>query len=193
MFFSVFQSLYTIDTIQQKGKSHVRKENSEEHPKRPAGFLGNPHKRILPGYLCVLLLPRGGQADGSGLDQDVFLRFLQNLDSYEHTGKLKNYLYVTAGNLIKDHYKKRKEVLLEEEDMQQTAGGFSSGTENISDRLTLQEIIRGLPEPEKELILLRYYQNLRLSEIAGIVSMPVSTVRYRLKLAEKYIKTRWEE
>ena len=91
------------------------------------------------------------------------------------------------------HYKKRKEVLLEEEDMQQTAGGFSSGTENISDRLTLQEIIRGLPEPEKELILLRYYQNLRLSEIAGIVSMPVSTVRYRLKLAEKYIKTRWEE
>ena len=119
------------------------------------------------------------------LTQDVFLRFLQNLDSYEHTGKLKNYLYVTAGNLIK--------VLLEEEDMQQTAGGFSSGTENISDRLTLQEIIRGLPEPEKELILLRYYQNLRLSEIAGIVSMPVSTVRYRLKLAEKYIKTRWEE
>jgi RNA polymerase sigma factor (sigma-70 family) len=127
------------------------------------------------------------------LTQDVFLRFLQNLDSYEHTGKLKNYLYVTAGNLIKDHYKKRKEVLLEEEDMQQTAGGFSSGTENISDRLTLQEIIRGLPEPEKELILLRYYQNLRLSDIAGIVSMPVSTVRYRLKLAEKYIKTRWEE
>ena len=26
------------------------------------------------------------------LTQDVFLRFLQNLDSYEHTGKLKNYL-----------------------------------------------------------------------------------------------------
>ncbi|MCA5960945.1 sigma-70 family RNA polymerase sigma factor [Blautia sp. RD014234] len=42
------------------------------------------------------------------LTQDVFLRFLQNLDSYEHTGKLKNYLYVTAGNLIKDHYKKER-------------------------------------------------------------------------------------
>ena len=36
------------------------------------------------------------------LTQEVFLRFLQNLDSYEHTGKLKNYLYVTAGNLIKE-------------------------------------------------------------------------------------------
>ena len=76
------------------------------------------------------------------LTQEVFLRFLQNLDSYEHTGKLKNYLYVTAGNLIKDHYKKRKEDVWEDEKIQQTADKLSAGTENISDRLTLQEIIR---------------------------------------------------
>ncbi|MFQ7552856.1 MAG: RNA polymerase sigma factor [Blautia marasmi] len=57
----------------------------------------------------------------------------------------------------------------------------------------MQEIIRELPELEKELILLRYYQNLRLAEIAQVVSLPVSTVRYKLKNAEKYIKTKWEE
>jgi len=84
------------------------------------------------------------------LTQEVFLRFLQNLDSYEHTGKLKNYLYVTAGNLIKDHYRKRKEDVWEDEKIQQTADKLSAGTENISDRLTLQEIIRGLPELERE-------------------------------------------
>ncbi|BFK93485.1 sigma-70 family RNA polymerase sigma factor [Blautia coccoides] len=127
------------------------------------------------------------------LTQEVFLRFLQNLDSYEHTGKLKNYLYVTAGNLIKDHYRKRKEDVWEDEKIQQTADKLSAGTENISDRLTLQEIIRGLPELERELILLRYYQNLHLGEIARIVSMPVSTVRYRLKQAEISIKNKWEE
>lgn len=127
------------------------------------------------------------------LTQDVFLRFLQNLDSYEHTGKLKNYLYVTAGNLIKDHYKKRKETLLEEERSSEYENGPPAGTELLSDRLTMQEIIRELPELEKELILLRYYQNLRLAEIAQVVSLPVSTVRYKLKNAEKYIKTKWEE
>lgn len=135
----------------------------------------------------------GDRQTAQDLTQDVFLRFLQNLDSYEHTGKLKNYLYVTAGNLVKDHYKKRKETLLEGEIRDRYEKSPPSGIVDFSDRFTMQEIIRELPELEKELILLRYYQNLRLAEIAGIVSLPVSTVRYRLKHAEKYIRTKWEE
>lgn len=137
------------------------------------------------------------------LTQDVFLKFLQNLNSYEHTGKLKNYLYVIAGNLIKDYYKKHREIITEdpENHKKKTSRGqdlysresVEQEPPDITDRLTMQEIVRTLSEPERELILLRYYQNLRLSEIAKIMDMPVSTVRYRLKQAEKYIRERWEE
>lgn len=182
-----------LQITQQKGKFHVREENPKEHPKRPAGICGNTDKKYYRDIYTYCFCRVEDRQTAQDLTQEVFLRFLQNLDSYEHTGKLKNYLYVTAGNLIKDHYRKRKEDVWEDEKIQQTADKLSAGTENISDRLTLQEIIRGLPELERELILLRYYQNLHLGEIARIVSMPVSTVRYRLKQAEISIKNKWEE
>lgn len=152
-------------------------------------------------YCCCRV---GDVQTAQDLTQEVFLKFLQNLDSYEHTGKLKNYLYVIAGNLIKDYYKKHKDLSLE--DMQEEKGTASGNREwqlpesngaaagaDISEKLTLQDIIRSLPQTERELILLRYYQNMRLSQIAQILSMPVSTVRYRMRKAEEYIRERWEE
>lgn len=42
------------------------------------------------------------------ITQEVFLKFLQNINSYLHTGKLKHYLYIIAKNLIRDYGKKKK-------------------------------------------------------------------------------------
>lgn len=46
------------------------------------------------------------------ITQETFLHLLKNLGSYKHMGKLKNYLYVIAKNIIKDYLKKSDRMYL---------------------------------------------------------------------------------
>ena len=48
------------------------------------------------------------QTEAEDLTQETFLRFMNNIQSYQHIGKAKNYLYVIAGNLCKDYLKRWK-------------------------------------------------------------------------------------
>ena len=52
----------------------------------------------------------------------------------------------------------------------------------------VQEALSVLEKTEKEIVILRYYQDLRIKDISRIMGMPASTVRYRLKAAERILK-----
>ena len=50
--------------------------------------------------------------DAEDLTQETFARFFASLDRYKHYGKAANYLYVIAGNLCRDHYRRQSELPL---------------------------------------------------------------------------------
>lgn len=50
-----------------------------------------------------------------------------------------------------------------------------------------------MDELDRELLILRYYQELRIKDISIILDMPASTVRYKMKSAEKKLKLILEE
>lgn len=58
------------------------------------------------------------------LTQEVFLRVFKHMEDYRHYGKFENYLYVIAGNLCKDFYKKNRFLSLEEMELQVEEEGF---------------------------------------------------------------------
>lgn len=119
------------------------------------------------------------------ITQEVFLKFLDSLDSYRDYGKIRNYLYVIAGNLIKNYHKKPGETCVGEIGDGEEA---QDGTDRIVDRVMVQEALSVLEKTEKEIVILRYYQDLRIKDISRIMGMPASTVRYRLKAAERILK-----
>ena len=45
------------------------------------------------------------------LTQETFVNFFAKLSDYHYQGKTMNYLYTIAGNLCKNHCKKKKDVL----------------------------------------------------------------------------------
>ena len=53
--------------------------------------------------------------------------------------------------------------------------------------------LASMDELDRELLILRYYQELRIKDISIILDMPVSTVRYKMKSAEKKLKLSLEE
>ncbi|MDE6434396.1 MAG: RNA polymerase sigma factor [Lachnospiraceae bacterium] len=123
------------------------------------------------------------------MTQEVFLRVCRNISDYRHYGKFENYLYVIAANLLKDHYRKKQLLPLEDIVIKETEPGFA----RAENTLIVTEALRKLPEQEREIIVLRYYQELKIKDIARILDLKLSTTKYHLKRAQEMLGELLEE
>ncbi len=123
------------------------------------------------------------------LTQEVFLRVFKRIEDYRHYGKFENYLYVIAGNLCKDLYKKRKCCSLDDMELQTEEEGFA----RIEQALVVKEAIDRLPELEREIVILRFYQDRKITDIAKILNMKLSTVKYHLKKGQELLSEWFSE
>ena len=135
----------------------------------------------------------GHRETAEDLTQETFLRFLRNAEHYREYGKIKNYLYVIAGNAIRDHYRKPKELPVEKGLSEEMNPMPDPDVEYAAERVEIREALAALDSPDREIVILRFYQELKVKDIAGVMNMPASTVRYRLKTAEKELRRRFEK
>ena len=117
------------------------------------------------------------------LTQETFEHFFRSFMSYHHSGKLTNYLYVIARNLCRDSYKKKQVLLLEE-----LPEMGENPLETVNLRMDMEEAVRRLPEDMKEVIILHYFQDMKLKEVAEIIGIGLPLVKYRLKKAKEQLK-----
>jgi len=122
------------------------------------------------------------------LTQETFVRFLAKLSDYHYMDKTKNYLYTIAGNLCRDYYRKTKELLSEEPPRENAESKACPETEGILDRLTLEAALKKLPAELREVLILYYFQDLKLSEIADILEISLSLVKYRMGQARRKLE-----
>lgn len=117
------------------------------------------------------------------LTQEVFMKVIKSIGSYKHYGKFENYLYVIAGNLCKDFYKKESQYILKEIE----TGSSEEELSKLENKIIIKEMLDNLPEKEREIIILRFYHDLKIKDIARIMNSGVSITKYRLKRAMKLI------
>lgn len=125
------------------------------------------------------------------LAQETFLHFFAKLSDYHDRGKTKNYLYTIAGNLCRDFYRKKKDIPAEHEDLEQSA--VSAPMDRVLDQIVVEEAIKSLPPEFAEVIILYYFQDLKMREIADVLQVKLSLVKYRLKRAQKILEQRMGE
>jgi len=154
------------------------------------------HHSPLFGYLYRLT--DGDRTLVQDLVQETFLRLLRGIASYHDTRPFKPYLYQIATNLARDHYKsaahRYEAALLEDE--QTAAYSFEEHNptvlEDVVDEQHAVQSIRPalalLPIHQQEAIILRYYQDLSLSEMADVLNIPIGTVKSRLSLGLKALR-----
>lgn len=122
------------------------------------------------------------------LTQETFLRFFTRLSEYRHRGKALNYLYTIAGNLCKDHLKKRKEIPLQDAEMLGREGQKECRTEDILERVLIEEALDQLSDELREVIVLYYFQGLKLAGISDVLQIGLPLVKYRLRQAKKQME-----
>ena len=97
------------------------------------------------------------------MTQETFTRYFEALQTYTDYGKLKNYLYRIAGNIIKNYYKKKKELPMEE--MSEIPG---SDMRDEEIRMDIEQAIDRLPKELKEITILFFFQDLKQKDIARL-------------------------
>ena len=114
------------------------------------------------------------RAMAEDLCQDTFVSFIEHYGEYRHEGKTKNYLYTIAKNKCKDYYKKKTPLFMEEVPEQEVV-------QSIEESIVIRQMVMNLPEELREAVVLRYFQNLRYKDIAAILKVSSSLVKYRVK------------
>jgi len=123
--------------------------------------------------------------------QETFLRFWKKRKEFRNIASFSTWIYTIAGNLARSEWRRRKRWRMlrlgpsdseEEPDFELPHPGLSpdSAAEN---RMAVEDLVRELeklPERYRQVVILRDIQGMTYEEIAGIVHVPVGTVKSRL-------------
>lgn len=126
------------------------------------------------------------------ITQETFLRCLEK-GRFPKGGHPLAYLYTVAKNLCIDEYRRKKPRDLQPERLEAIGDGIpESGEERLLDAISLKMALKELTEREREMILLRYVNEVPAAELAEHYGISRFTV-YRetkkiLKKLERRIK-----
>ena len=122
------------------------------------------------------------RALAEGLGQEVFLRLYQNLVTIESPAHLVHWLRRVTVHRCIDH--RRRSYFHRESPLEETreiAVGSLPADSFLSERL--RQSVAELREKQRMVLVLRYQEELELSEIAELLEMPLNTVKSTLHRA----------
>lgn len=114
------------------------------------------------------------------ITQETFLRFL-NSRSYKEIGKQMPYLYTIARNLCNDYFRQNKTIELDEN---------IAAPEKKNNYL--EEALDQLDEEEKELLFLRYTNDVSINDLAKHYKVSRFVISRRIKKALSHLKEEYE-
>lgn len=115
------------------------------------------------------------------ITQETFLRFFESY-GYVNTAQALPCLYTIARHLCIDEYRRQKPELLEQEPE------VLDAEEDITTRIAVNTALSALAEADRELLLLRYVNEVPLSLIGKIYGISRFAVYRRLKQATENLK-----
>ena len=126
--------------------------------------------------------------------QDVFLRLYSRLDGIE-PGREKAWLMQVTVNRCRDIWRSAwmKRVLLGPPQLELIPAEEDDSLERREEKEALLRAVHNLPVPFREIILLYYYQEMTLEEIARTLSIPQGTAASRLARARDKLKAALKE
>ncbi|MBR3666828.1 MAG: sigma-70 family RNA polymerase sigma factor [Ruminococcus sp.] len=116
------------------------------------------------------------------LTQETFLRFLES-PHYRDMGKELHYLYTIAGNLCKDAFHRRTA-----EELDENIADDKDYEDFILTNVALGNAIKNLPEEDKEIIILRYINDVPIGVLGELFGMSRFRMSRRIKGILRHLK-----
>lgn len=131
------------------------------------------------------------EALAEDITQNTFLKAWDKTKDFdEKRGTMQAYLYAIARNLVIDNQRKKKTMLLSVE-----VEGIIPSDENLEEQLVqkeeeteLKKVLKILPEDDREIVVLKYFEDMDYKEISKVVNKKEGAIRVKLFRALKVIK-----
>ncbi len=154
-----------------------------------------------PLYLLLLRMTHNTTM-ASDLTVETFSKAFLQLHRYSPTGTFSSWLFSIGVNTYIDHLRKRKLETISINSITRTSDGdfieyqIPSSQPNPEEMMirmqrdaTLKEIVDQLKEPYRQIIRLRYYEDLSYEDIAEQLKLPIGTVKVRLNRAKALLSS----
>ena len=140
-------------------------------------------------------------AEAEDLFQQTWLRVVEKVGSFDASRNFDAWLFTLARNLAIDHLRRMRPQSLDE------PLAHSRHGETVADRLPsegrtpldqalaaewraeISEAMAGLPMMYREVLTLRFEEEMKIEEIAQVTAVPVSTVKSRLRRSLEQLRS----
>ncbi len=128
--------------------------------------------------------------DALDVVQESIYKALSAKNSLDNTAYLKTWFYRIIVNTAIDFLRRRKKLALAEEDV---LINMDNGSVDLYQDIDLKQALDALPANYRTIIVLRYFEDLKLEEIAIILDENVNTVKSRLYRALKKLRIEMDD
>jgi RNA polymerase sigma-70 factor (ECF subfamily) len=149
------------------------------------------YERPLYAFICRM---SGGEAQAADIFQDTFVRVFRHADSYGARSSVKAWLYVIAANVCRSNFAKVQRHRMERHD---DGAEHENGGPTVPSQLEAKETgelianaVATLPREQREVFVLKAYEEMTYPQIARMLDRPVGTVKSQMRYALRKLQGR---
>ncbi len=121
---------------------------------------------------------------------ETFARFVASVANFtsDNSHSLKAFIFGIARNVLLETFRKKRMIQEDVDLLKEVPSGRPSVFQQVSSPDELDfvlNIIRQFKEPERQILLLRFIEGLKLDEIAGAMKMPLNSVKSHVHRSRK--------
>jgi len=141
--------------------------------------------------LCLKL--SGSKSDAEDLYQETWYRIFNNFHMYDKSRPFDKWSYSVCVNTFRNIYKKQKRTPIIYNDDALLRDSKADVSALDIEQLELREAVDALDEKYRLVVVLYYFEDLALAEVASILEISVGTAKSRLFKARELLKRRITE
>ena len=137
----------------------------------------------------LLALCGGDSQEADDIAQDALVRAYVASGSFLGLSKFSTWLFRIAYNCYIDRQRRPRPESISTDSVQVLNIPSSELTDDKFKYQQLYHALEQLPEKEKAVIILHYFEDRSIKEIASILQIPLGTVKYHLSIGRNHLKS----
>lgn len=141
------------------------------------------------GYYRLAYTYVKNQQDALDIVQEAICKALESQHKLKNPDGIKSWFYKIVVHTALDFLRKSNKMVLTEDEILEDIGGSSSDNYEDTD---LMSALDRLSDENKTIVVLRYFESMKLQDIASIMNIPESTVKTKLYSSLKKLRIELE-
>lgn len=164
----------------------MKTRNAFQHEEVFVQFIREQKERF---YLLAYSYTKNEQ-DALDVVQDSIQKAMLSLHRLENIEYIKSWFYKIVVRTAIDFLRKHKRLQVTDDD---TLQYLTPAQEDVYENVDLEHALDELPQMYREVVILHYFEDLKLADVATILNIKLSTAKSRLYKALKLLKIQLQD